>query len=147
MYYTGINPLDGKKVYAPDDYREKLMQRALLQYKKPENRNLVREALKLAGREDLIGFSGNCLVKPDMRVGSEYYNADMQNNKKASQKSQKQAPKNNRNSQKNSKKDAKNTKSSNKFSPNKAKNSLKKNDTKVSKNRHVPAKNAKKGKR
>ena len=72
MYYTGINPLDMKKVYAPDDYREKLMQRALLQYKKPENRNLVREALIKAGREDLIGFSGDCLVKPDMRVGSEY---------------------------------------------------------------------------
>lgn len=70
MYYTGINPLDGKEVYAPDDYREKLMQRALLQYKKPENRNLVREALMLAGREDLIGFSGNCLVKPDMRTGA-----------------------------------------------------------------------------
>ena len=72
MYYTGINPLDMKRVYAPDDYREKLMQRALLQYKKHENRNLVREALIKAGREDLIGFSGDCLVKPDMRVGSEY---------------------------------------------------------------------------
>ena len=72
MYYTGINPLDMKKVYAPDDYREKLMQRALLQYKRPENWNLVREALALAGREDLIGFEGGCLVKPDMRVGSEY---------------------------------------------------------------------------
>ena len=68
MYYTGINPLDMKKVYSPDDYREKLMQRALLQYKRPENRNLVREALIKAGREDLIGFSSECLVKPDMRV-------------------------------------------------------------------------------
>ncbi|MBQ8393793.1 MAG: YgiQ family radical SAM protein [Clostridia bacterium] len=70
MYYTGINPLDMKKVYAPDDYREKLMQRALLQYKRPENRNLVREALVKAGREDLIGFGSECLVKPDMRVQS-----------------------------------------------------------------------------
>jgi hypothetical protein len=68
MYYTGINPLDMKKVYSPSDYREKLMQRALLQYKRPENRNLVREALKKAGREDLIGFDEKCLVKPDMRV-------------------------------------------------------------------------------
>ena len=68
MYYTGINPLDMKRVYSPDDYREKLMQRALLQYKRPENRNLVREALIKAGREDLIGFSSECLVKPDMRV-------------------------------------------------------------------------------
>ena len=75
MYYTGINPLDMKRVYAPDDYREKLMQRALLQYRRPENRNLVREALIKAGREDLIGFDNNCLVKPDMRVGSEYMNS------------------------------------------------------------------------
>ncbi|MBQ9703168.1 MAG: YgiQ family radical SAM protein [Clostridia bacterium] len=74
MYYTGINPLDMKHVYAPDDYREKLMQRALLQYRRPENRNLVREALIKAGREDLIGFDNRCLVKPDMRVGSEYMN-------------------------------------------------------------------------
>jgi len=79
MYYTGINPLDMKRVYAPDDYREKLMQRALLQYRKPENWNLVREALTLAGREDLIGFGGDCLVKPDMRVGSDYYNKNLKN--------------------------------------------------------------------
>jgi radical SAM superfamily enzyme YgiQ (UPF0313 family) len=70
MYYTGINPLDMKPVYAPDDYREKLMQRALLQYRRPENRNLVREALIKAGREDLIGFGKECLVTPDMRVNS-----------------------------------------------------------------------------
>jgi hypothetical protein len=72
MYYTGINPLDMKPVYCPTDYREKQMQRALLQYGRPENRNLVREALTLCGREDLIGFDSSCLVKPDMRVGSEY---------------------------------------------------------------------------
>ena len=70
MYYTGINPLDMKSVYCPTDYREKQMQRALLQYGKPENRNLVREALALAGREDLIGFDSSCLVKPDMRASS-----------------------------------------------------------------------------
>ncbi len=82
MYYTGINPLDMKRVYAPDDYREKLMQRALLQYRRPENRNIVREALIKAGREDLIGFEGKCLVKPDMRVGSDYYNKNVKNDKK-----------------------------------------------------------------
>ena len=86
MYYTGINPLDGKRVYSPDDYREKLMQRALLQYKRPENRNLVREALILAGREDLIGFEGKCLVKPDMRVGSEYYEKSIKGRKGADKK-------------------------------------------------------------
>ncbi len=64
MYYTGINPMNGKEVYVCTDYREKQLQRALLQYSRPENSNLVREALKKAGREDLIGFAPECLVKP-----------------------------------------------------------------------------------
>ena len=64
MYYTGINPMNGKQVYVTNDYHEKQLQRALLQYSKPENANLVREALKLAGREDLIGTGPECLVKP-----------------------------------------------------------------------------------
>ena len=93
MYYTGINPLDMKRVYAPDDYREKLMQRALLQYRRPENRNLVREALIKAGREDLIGFEGGCLVKPDLRVGSDYYNKNVKNEPKNGGKKQKQGGK------------------------------------------------------
>ncbi len=68
MYYTGIDPLTKKKVYCTTDYKEKQLQRALLQFYKPENRNLVREALKLCGREDLIGYGTECLVKPDGRV-------------------------------------------------------------------------------
>ena len=112
MYYTGINPLDMKRVYAPDDYREKLMQRALLQYNRPENRNLVREALVKAGREDLIGFSGDCLVKPDMRVGSEYYNQNMKNAPKA--KNVRNA-KNSKNSSKNGKSLEKKGKTKQKF--------------------------------
>jgi hypothetical protein len=64
MYYTGIHPMTGKKVYVTTDYREKQLQRALLQYSKPENANLVREALKLCGREDLIGTAPDCLVRP-----------------------------------------------------------------------------------
>ncbi len=63
MYYTGINPMTGKSVYVTTDYREKQLQRALLQYSKPENANLVREALRLAGREDLIGSGPDCLVR------------------------------------------------------------------------------------
>ena len=63
MYYTGINPMNGKSVYVTTDYREKQLQRALLQFSKPENANLVREALKNAGREDLIGSSPSCLVR------------------------------------------------------------------------------------
>ena len=64
MYYTGINPMNGKEIYVTTDYREKQLQRALLQYSRPENANLVREALKKAGREDLIGNSAECLVRP-----------------------------------------------------------------------------------
>ncbi len=64
MYYTGIHPMTGKPVRVTTDYNEKRLQRALLQYSKPENANLVREALALAGREDLIGNSPECLVRP-----------------------------------------------------------------------------------
>ncbi|MEY7999200.1 YgiQ family radical SAM protein [Clostridium sp. Mt-5] len=62
MYYTGINPLTGKKVYVPKKQREKNMQRALLQFTLPQNYNLVKEALIAAGREDLIGKGPNCLI-------------------------------------------------------------------------------------
>ncbi len=64
MYYTGINPLTMKPVYVATDYHEKQLQRALLQYNRPGNADLVREALIKAGREDLIGFGENCLVPP-----------------------------------------------------------------------------------
>ena len=56
--------MTGKSVYVTTDYHEKQLQRALLQYSRPENANLVREALRLAGREDLIGNSPECLVRP-----------------------------------------------------------------------------------
>ena len=64
MYYTGIDPLTGKKVYTATDYKEKQMQRALLQYWRPENRRLVMEALHRCGREDLIGYGPDCLIRP-----------------------------------------------------------------------------------
>ena len=69
MYYTGIHPMTGKRVYVTTDYHEKQLQRALLQYSKPENANLVREALRKAGREDLIGTSQSCLVRPAFGQG------------------------------------------------------------------------------
>ena len=65
MYYTGIDPLTGKTVYTPTSYEEKAEQRALLQFNRPENADKVRHALKRIGRDDLIGFSQNCLVKPN----------------------------------------------------------------------------------
>lgn len=65
MYYTGINPLTMKRVHVATDPEEKRLQRALLQYNRKENADAVRKALRLAGREDLIGFSENCLVRPE----------------------------------------------------------------------------------
>ena len=65
MFYTGIDPLTMKSVYVATDYHEKQLQRALLQYNRPQNAPLVREALKKLGREDLIGFGAECLVKPE----------------------------------------------------------------------------------
>jgi hypothetical protein len=70
MFYTGINPLTMKKVYVATDYREKQLQRALLQYNRPQNAPLVREALTKLGREDLIGFGAECLVKPEKSQGA-----------------------------------------------------------------------------
>ena len=57
MYYTGVDPRNMEKVYVPRNPHEKAMQRALIQYRKPENYDLVKEALIKGHREDLIGFS------------------------------------------------------------------------------------------
>ena len=70
MYYTGIDPRDGSKVSVCRNPHEKAMQRALIQYRNPNNYELVYEALKKAGREDLIGFGKECLIKPRRSVGS-----------------------------------------------------------------------------
>ena len=64
MYYTGVDPRTMEPVYVPKNPHEKAMQRALMQYRKPENYKLVKEALHIAGREDLIGFDKKCLIKP-----------------------------------------------------------------------------------
>ena len=64
MYYTGLDPRTMKKIYVPRSAHEKALQRALLQYRNPENYELVKEALQKAGREDLIGFGKQCLITP-----------------------------------------------------------------------------------
>lgn len=69
MYYTGLDPITMKPVYVAKSYHEKAMQRALLQWKRPDKRKLVIEALKEAGREDLIGYGPKCLVRPDAPTG------------------------------------------------------------------------------
>ena len=72
MYYTGVDPRTMEKVYVPSDPREKAMQRALIQYRKPENYELVREALVRAGRQDLIGWDRkHCLIPPRQPKGSK----------------------------------------------------------------------------
>ena len=69
MYYTGLDPRTMEPVYVPKNPHEKEMQRALIQYRNPANRALVREALLKAGREDLIGYGPKCLLRPDQARG------------------------------------------------------------------------------
>ena len=65
MFYTGLDPRTMEPVYVPRSYEEKRMQRALLQFYRKENAPLVRQALRKAGREDLIGYEKHCLVWPE----------------------------------------------------------------------------------
>ena len=65
MYYTGLDPRTMEQVYVPKNPHEKAMQRALIQYRDPKNRDLVREALERCGRRDLIGYSPKCLLRPE----------------------------------------------------------------------------------
>ena len=64
MYYTGLDPRTMEPVYVATNPHEKAMQRALIQYRNPKNYDLVYEALMKAGRQDLIGFDKNCLIRP-----------------------------------------------------------------------------------
>ena len=64
MYYTEIDPRTMKPVYVAKTAEEKAMQRALLQWRRPDKRPIVLAALKKAGREDLIGFGKECLIRP-----------------------------------------------------------------------------------
>jgi len=65
MYHTEIDPRTMKSVYVAKTFEDKSMQRALLQWRKPEMRRSVIAALKKAGREDLIGFRPDCLIRPE----------------------------------------------------------------------------------
>ncbi|MGN0506854.1 MAG: YgiQ family radical SAM protein [Lachnospiraceae bacterium] len=88
MYYTGLDPRTMKEVYVPKSPHEKAMQRALIQYRNPKNYDLVKEALLLAGREDLIGYEKRCLIRPKEgrtgyrhTEGSKYGRAEKSGNK------------------------------------------------------------------
>lgn len=77
MFYTGLDPFSMAPVYVAKSPEEKAMQRALLQYWRPENRTLILKALRRAGRADLIGPGPNCLVpgspsaRPQKAAGSK----------------------------------------------------------------------------
>ena len=62
MFHTGIDPFTLEKVYVPRNEEEKRMQRALLQYREPQNYQLVYQALKKSGRMDLVGNAWKCLI-------------------------------------------------------------------------------------
>ncbi|MBQ3106644.1 MAG: YgiQ family radical SAM protein, partial [Eggerthellaceae bacterium] len=65
MYYTGVDPRSMQAVYVPKSPHEKALQRALIQYRDPKNRALVLEALRKAGRMDLVGYGPQCLIRPE----------------------------------------------------------------------------------
>jgi hypothetical protein len=62
MYYTGVDPFTRQAVYVARSLRDRKLQRALLQFFKPENYLEVRKALVVAGRTDLIGGGCDALV-------------------------------------------------------------------------------------
>lgn len=72
MYYTEIDPFTNETVYVPKSAHEKAMQRALLQYKLPQNYDLVKEALSRAGRLDLIGNNPNALIPSEIVARRNY---------------------------------------------------------------------------
>lgn len=64
MYYTELDPRTMRPVYVPKTPEEKAMQRALIQYRNPQNYKLVYQALVEAERTDLIGYEEKCLIRP-----------------------------------------------------------------------------------
>ncbi len=89
MFYTGLDPYTLKEIYVPRTDHEKAMQRALLQYFVPKNKDLVIQALKAAGRTDLIGTGEKCLVRPN----AEMLRTQSKNREKREQWSSKKAVK------------------------------------------------------
>ncbi len=114
MYYTGVDPRTMKPVYVPHNPHEKAMQKALMMYRKPENYDLVKEALIKAGRQDLIGFDKKCLIAP-RKV-----------DRKNEQQGQRQSGKTNKNKN-NSTRNGKNSKNNNAVSYNNKKTGFQRN--------------------
>ena len=95
MWYTGIDPRTMQPVFVPKTPHDKALQRALMQWRKPQNRALVLEALHKTGREDLIGYGKHCLIRPGKGPGADRYghgqdqrqNAQHSNDRRPGQKS------------------------------------------------------------
>lgn len=94
MYYTEIDPRTGKRVYVPKNPHEKAMQRALMQYRIPANYDLVKEALIKSGREDLIGFTPHCLIRPEKTKNNDKHQIINRNKMKPKQDGKKKAIRN-----------------------------------------------------
>ena len=99
MYYTGLDPRTLEPVYIPKSAHEKAMQRALLQWKRPDKRPLVEEALHRTGRTDLIGYGPQCLLRPE-RPHREGHPAPAKAPQRAGKSHAKGAPSSPRNRQK-----------------------------------------------
>ncbi len=72
MFYTELDPYTLEPVFVAKDSHQKALQRALLQYYAPQNKQLVIEALHKAGRSDLIGYGEKCLVKPNENAQKQH---------------------------------------------------------------------------
>ncbi|MGO5174974.1 YgiQ family radical SAM protein [Ruminococcus sp. LCP21S3_E8] len=81
MFYTELDPYTLEPVYVPKTMKEKHMQRALLQYFNPKNKEIVVEALRKAGRTDLIGNGKNCLVSMPQNMRNQKNSQGKQNNR------------------------------------------------------------------
>ena len=84
MYYTGLDPRTMKPVYTAKTFHEKALQRAMLQWFRPEKQKLVLEALEKTGRQDLIGHGKNCLIRPPRARGADARKLSPQDRKKTS---------------------------------------------------------------
>lgn len=89
MFYTGLDPYTLQEVYVAKDPHDKALQRALLQYFDPKFSDLVREALKKSGRNDLIGFSAGCLAKPSSRQNNQVRKPEAKRNDRKNEKKKK----------------------------------------------------------
>lgn len=82
MYYTELDPRTMKPVYVSKNPHEKAMQRALIQYRNPNNYDLVYEALQKANRMDLVGYEKHCLIRPRYKDGKNNHTGSSYSGKK-----------------------------------------------------------------